>query len=132
MQRFTSLAICLLASAWCGPASSADLSKIDRTIAREPAYETGKPKYCLLVFGPEARTRIWLVLDGTTLYVDRTGKGDLTGPDKRLKNTSSRNAKVATFRTGPILAADGKTRYPNVFILARHDGRFDRSPGVYI
>src|SRR5262245_65651509 len=47
-----------------------DLTKIDRTIAKEPAYKS-KPKYCLLVFGPEAKMRVWLVLDGDVLYVDR-------------------------------------------------------------
>jgi hypothetical protein len=26
-----------------------DLTKIDRRIAKEPVYETNKPKYCLLV-----------------------------------------------------------------------------------
>ena len=60
-----------------------DLTKIDRTIAKQPAYR-GKPKYCLLVFGPEAKTRIWLVQDGDTLYVDRTSNGDLTGPAKKV------------------------------------------------
>src|SRR5262249_50065817 len=55
----------------------ADLTKIDRTIAKEPAYKS-RPKYCLLVFGPEAKTRVWLVLDGDRLYVDRNGNGDLT------------------------------------------------------
>ncbi len=41
------------------PAPAGDLGKIDRTIAKEPAYQT-KPKYCLLVFGPEAKIRVWL------------------------------------------------------------------------
>jgi hypothetical protein len=40
--------------------------------------------YCLLVFGPEAKTRVWLVVDGDTLYVDRNGNGDLTGAGKRV------------------------------------------------
>jgi hypothetical protein len=61
----------------------ADLTKIDRTIAKEPAYAT-KPKYCLLVFGPEAKTRVWLVMDGAFLYVDRNGNGDLTEPDEKV------------------------------------------------
>src|SRR5438067_1165710 len=64
-------------------ASAADLSKIDRSITREPAYK-GKPKYCLLVFGPEAKTKVWLVLDGDTLYVDRNGNGDLTENGERV------------------------------------------------
>ena len=62
----------------------ADLTKIDRTIAKEPAYKS-KPKYCLLVFGPEAKTRVWLVLDGEVLYVDRNGNGDLTEKDEMFK-----------------------------------------------
>ena len=66
----------LLASA---AAAGPDLAKIDRTIRKEPAYQTKSPRYCLLVFGPEAKTRVWLVLDGDLLYVDRDGDGDLTG-----------------------------------------------------
>lgn len=57
---------------------AADLTKIERTLRKEPAYQSKTPRYCLLVFGPEATTRIWLVLDGKTLYVDRNGNGDLT------------------------------------------------------
>ena len=50
-----------------GPAAfGADLSQIQRAIAREPAYLT-KPRYGLLVFGPEAKTRVWLVQDGDVL-----------------------------------------------------------------
>jgi hypothetical protein len=114
------------------PVLGVDLSKIDRTLTKEPAYETKKPKYCLLVFGPQARTRVWLVLDGKVLYADRTGKGDLTGPDKRLKNLSPKNPKVAHFRTGPILAADGKTRYPDVLVLFRHEGRINKPVRVVV
>jgi hypothetical protein len=68
------------------PAASAavDWTKIDRAIVKEPVYQS-KPKYCLLVFGPEAKTRVWLVVDGDTLYVDRNGNGDLTEPGKRVR-----------------------------------------------
>jgi hypothetical protein len=65
------------------PALGADLSKIDRTIGKQPEYK-GKPKYALLVFGLEARMRVGMVLDGQTLYVDRNGDGDLTGKDERF------------------------------------------------
>jgi hypothetical protein len=51
-------------SAW-----AADLTKIDDTITKEPAYQ-GTPMYCLLVFGLEAQTRVWLVLDGRVLPGD--------------------------------------------------------------
>jgi hypothetical protein len=66
------------------PASPADLAKIDRKLVKEPAYGS-KPMYCLLVFGPEAKTRAWLVLAGDTLYIDRHADGDLTHSDDRLK-----------------------------------------------
>src|SRR5262245_41860258 len=63
-----------------------DLSKVDRTLVKEPAYQ-GKPQYCLLVFGPEARYRAWLVLDGETLYADLDGSGDLTKPGCKVAQT---------------------------------------------
>jgi hypothetical protein len=75
------LIICL----WPSTASAADLAKIDRSIAKEPTYQTKAPKYCLLVFGPEAKTRSWLVHDGSTLYVDRNGNGDLTEASKKVE-----------------------------------------------
>jgi hypothetical protein len=68
---------------WPALANAADLSKVDRTIQKEPAYK-GKPKYCLLVFGPQAKEKVWLVLDGDTLFVDRNGNGDLTEEGKRI------------------------------------------------
>lgn len=55
-----------------------------RPRADEPAYKS-KPKYCLLVFGAEAKMRVWLVLDGDTLYVDRNGNGDLTEPGEKVQ-----------------------------------------------
>lgn len=42
------------------------------------------PKYALLAFGPNQETRVWLVLDGETLYVDCHGNGDLTAPECRI------------------------------------------------
>lgn len=65
------------------PIGAADLSKIDRKLVKEPAYRS-KALYCLLVFGADAKTRAWLVLDGDTLYIDRHTDGDLTHPDDRL------------------------------------------------
>jgi hypothetical protein len=75
------LSILLLAV--CAPVWAADLSRVDRSITKEPKY-AGKPKYCLLVFGAEARHRVWLVLDGGTLYADRNGNGDLTEAGEKV------------------------------------------------
>jgi hypothetical protein len=63
---------------------AADLTKIERSICKEPAYQSKTPRYCLLVFGPEAKSRVWLVLDGKTLYVDRNGNGDLTDDGEKI------------------------------------------------
>jgi hypothetical protein len=73
----------LLLLAFSAPILAVDLSKIDRKIVKEPVY-TSQPKYCLLVLGPEARTRVWLVQDGETLYVDRNGNGDLTEEGEKV------------------------------------------------
>jgi hypothetical protein len=77
---------------WAAPVLATDLTKIDRTIAKEPAYQS-KPKYCLLVFGPAAKTRVWLVLDGDVLYVDRNGNGDLTEKDERFTYERSKDKR---------------------------------------
>lgn len=103
---------------FCGlalPASAADLSKIPRTIAREPVYH-GQPRYCLLVFGKDAATRIWLVQDGNTLYIDRKGNGDLTGPENRTVSETGNN-----FSTGPLREKDG-TEHANVLVWNHFQG----------
>ena len=82
--------------------TAADLSKVERTIRKEPNYRT-KPKYCLLVFGPQANTRVWVVLDGDTLYVDRNGNGDLTDDGEPVagKKSDLHNDEY-TFKVGDI------------------------------
>jgi hypothetical protein len=66
------------------PAAAVDLTKIDRTIAKEPAYQSRSPSYGLLVFGAEAKSRAWVVLDDDFLYVDRNCNGDLTEEGERF------------------------------------------------
>jgi hypothetical protein len=83
-KPFSTVLICLFTSVLPSPATAADLSEIDRTVKKEPAYKM-KPRYCLLVFGPTAETRAWLVLDGDTLYIDRNGNGDLTEHGNAMK-----------------------------------------------
>ena len=80
MLILTLAAIAFLA----GSAEAVDLRKIDRSIRKEPVYTSNDPRYCLLVFGPEANVRVWLVMDGDVLYVDRNGNGDLTEPGERF------------------------------------------------
>ncbi|QJW98943.1 RNA polymerase sigma factor [Frigoriglobus tundricola] len=66
------------AKAPADPLVAEKLVKIDRAITKLPTLESEKPGYCLLAFGPEAEHRVWVILDGSKLYVDRNGDGDLT------------------------------------------------------
>jgi len=59
MRMLSFISALLLASTPAVNAWGADLTKIDRTIAKEPAYQSRTPKYGLLVFGPEAKSRAW-------------------------------------------------------------------------
>jgi hypothetical protein len=103
----------LLASA-LSPA--ADLTAIDRTIPREPAYAGKSPRYALLVLGPGARDRVWLVKDGDTLYVDRNGNGDLTEPGEKVAaRKGSSDEKGYTFEVGEI--TPGGTKHTNVMVF---------------
>jgi hypothetical protein len=126
------MARCVLATAslvllsLAAQAGVVDLSKIDRTIAKEPKYETGAVKYCLLVFGPEAKTRVWLVQDGGTLYVDRNGNSDLTEPDEKVAATEDENTNAEQglyyFQTGDI--PDGALAHKNLKVLISKINRF--------
>lgn len=67
-----------------------ELAKIDRRIAKQPGYTSKQPLYGLVVFGPAAATRTWMVLDRSkeggrydVLYFDRNGNGDLTDAGER-------------------------------------------------
>ena len=85
-----SLGVCLAAmmpvGATARDAVLPDLSKVDRRIKKEPAYTAEQPLYALYVFGPQADTRVWAVLDKSrpdaphydVLYFDRNADGDLT------------------------------------------------------
>jgi hypothetical protein len=95
------------------PASAADLTKIDRTIAKEPAYKS-KPQYCLLVFGLEAKFRVWLVRDGDVLYVDRNGNGDLTEEGEQVKRYAH---PTVIFHAGDITQPDGKVTHRDLSVV---------------
>jgi len=101
------------------PILAADLDCIDRTIAKEPPYHSQQPGYVLLVFGPLAQTRVWLVADDEFVYVDRNGNGDLTEPNDRVgifdvrKNASPDAAyeEYRTYQLGDLLKEATWPRY---------------------
>ena len=99
-----------------GSGKSADLEKFSRTIAKEPVYE-GRPGYCLLLFGHEAKTRVWLALDAKArrLYVDLNGNGDLTETGKRIA-PANHNVDQRVYEVGEIVTNDGRTKYTKLRI----------------
>lgn len=97
----TRMPLVLATALWvAGNLGAVGLRQIDRSIAKEPAYKN-KPKYCLLVFGEQARTRVWLVQDGDVLYVDRNANGDLTEKDERVA-LKEKDPNIRTFEGGDI------------------------------
>jgi hypothetical protein len=84
MKRVVPAAVLIVATAYTGMAFAVDLTKIERKIAKEPAYFSSSVGYCLLVFGPAADKRVWLAWDGKDLYVDRNGNGNLGEPGERI------------------------------------------------
>ena len=88
--------------------AAVDLRTIDRSILKEPAYRTGQPKYCLAVFGPKAETRVWMVLDGDTFFIDRNGNLDLSEAGEDVKGEPSpKGHGEVQFNAGTITAKDG-------------------------
>ncbi len=119
MIRFIVCAVAMLAG--CQLFAAPDLSKIDRSIGKEPKYES-QPRYCLLVFGEKASTRVWLVEDGETIYVDRNANGDLTEKDEAIHPTKKRdlgNYRDAKFEIGDIVPTQGSPKHTD-FELSKY------------
>jgi hypothetical protein len=118
LLRFLNAAVCFT-FVGASYVQAGDLDKIDRPLVKEAAYQSKNPKYALLVFGPETRTRIWFVLDGTALYVDRNGNGDLTEAGEKVSGTKGSQAileeDVHTFAVGEL--RDGERRHRNITLI---------------
>jgi WD40 repeat protein/peroxiredoxin len=101
----------------CVSLPGADLAKLDRPPVKLPERQTDAAEYCLLVFGPEAAERVWLMHDGDVLYVDRNGNGDLTEPGERVTANpkySKPEEGVFYFSAGEIF--DGKTTHKDLVV----------------
>jgi len=83
---------------------SFDLSKIDRTIKKEPIYKS-TPHYALLAIGSHAEHLAWLVIDGDDVaYIDRDGNGDLTDPSERIELDRAATDQINLGNPGAIKA----------------------------
>jgi len=115
-----------------GVGRAADLSTVDRTIRKEPAYKN-TPAYCLLVFGPEAKTRVWLVRDGDRIYVDRNADGDLTGLGEAVDASKVRTVNASyrdkEFVVGTIAPLDKSGPHSDFKISAYSE---DNGPWNYV
>ncbi len=91
-SAWASLACMILTSVAAQASDIPVVKNVDRRIPKEPEYVAERPLYGLLVFGPSARERIWMVLDHSKrdadsydiLYVDLNANGDLSEPAERL------------------------------------------------
>ena len=130
MRTYLSTLTVLLCAASLGQTGPVDLRKINRTIGKEPAYRTRSPKYCLLLFGPEAKKRMWLVHDGDRLYVDRNGNSDLTEDREEVQGAEQRpnltspitgervEARVWRFYLGAV--REGKAEHDALVVEIQH------------
>jgi hypothetical protein len=81
----------LLLSAHAPPAAATDLSTVNRRIPAEPGYRATTQGYCLLVFGPEARTRVWLVRDGNVMHIHASPDGKTPSQWRSMTGTNAWN-----------------------------------------
>ncbi|MBX9625401.1 MAG: hypothetical protein K2X82_16465, partial [Gemmataceae bacterium] len=84
------------------------LTKIDRTIKKEPEY-ADTPVYLLAVVGPEAKFKVWVVLAGKVLYVDRNGNGDLTEDGEAVPQPDTRSDNNPVYPAGDLTDPAGPT-----------------------
>jgi hypothetical protein len=93
-------------------------------INKEPAYRSKAPTYFLLVLGAEAKTKVWLVLDGDDLYIDRNANGNLTEDGEKVAckgKMEVADGVVHVYQAGDVTDADGKTKYTQITVLAQRD-----------
>jgi len=77
----------------------------------------------------ESPLRVWLVLDGDTLYVDRNGSGDLTEKGKAL--VSKPQGVGSSFEVGAITDREGKTKHTNLHVGVMPEDKGQKRPGYW-
>jgi hypothetical protein len=96
-----------------------DLQRVERSIVKEPRYQSKQPGYLLMVFGKEAAMCVWLVVDDDIAYLDRNANKDLTEPGEGLRvseirETTSSDAifkEERVFRLGDVVPKSGDRSY---------------------
>ena len=87
----------------------------------------------MLVLGDRASYRVWFVVDGDALFVDRNGNGDLTDPGERValeRKSRRRRGFVLETRTWKLPVLDKAGRYTGVVVrhsLLNRDHEYKRT-----
>lgn len=121
------LTIVCLVSTHARAAQPPDLAKIERQIAKQPSYTAAEPLYGLFVFGPEARTRVWAVLDKSkadndqydVLYFDRDADGDLTEEGEHIVGDIEQREHAARFTIGDFSDPNSQDTHTSLSLTRR-------------
>ncbi len=81
---------CAIAFAGTPHASTHVVSHFDRTIIKEPTYQS-TPEYSLITLGNSGDVKVWMVEDGKRLFVDKNANGDLTDDGPPLEPSKVRD-----------------------------------------
>jgi ribosomal protein L24 len=71
-------------------ASTNEVSHFDRTIIKEPTYQS-TPKYSLITLGKSGDVTVWMVENGRRLFVDKNANGDLTDDGSPIEPSNVRH-----------------------------------------
>ena len=82
-----------------------------RKIAKAPAFKEAKQQYLLLLLGQKPSREIWVVRDGSDVYVDRNGNGDLTEPGECIFQPDT-NESASFVKLGMVHDAHGQEHGP--------------------
>jgi len=109
MRRAIGFMALLCFAAAATAAEKVDLAKLERQkLTALPKLNAEKPLYALAVFGPEAKTQVWLVLDKSkadakkydVLWADLNGDGRLDPDRERFETKSNRDVGSQIFELG--------------------------------
>lgn len=90
LRLFAAVAVMLVCFVERVHAASEVVEQIDRSIGKEPAYQS-EPKYCLMAIGDRGDVTVWMVEDGRRLYVDKNANRDLTDDGPPLEPSNLRH-----------------------------------------
>jgi hypothetical protein len=96
--------------------TTTDLSRLDRAMGGQPVGPSNEPRYCLLVFGPEAHTRSWILVDAERVQVERDGELETC----RLESCEE-HGKWRECLIGDVVEQGGKTRHRDLRLILAGD-----------